>query len=469
MSFGIIGVEQKTMTNTSTTSLCGIRAKLRALHQRMGDFWWYSLMLFLACRFADALNAFVGLWLVPKYVPPSELGAVMPLMQFASFLAIPITAFSNTFRNELTRLSVNKEFGKLKTLMRGVFISSAVFLFLAIIIARFIMPAFLERIRIVEGSLGLIIIATSFVSAVSPIYSNALQALKKFKAQSIISIIGAPIRLLAMLVTMPFRALSGYFIGQASIPIFSMTASIIALKKELSVKAEPYWDKETVKKFSKLFFIFISIGLIDGFFLLVEATVLRQRLCDLDSAGYYMASRFSEIANFLASTILFTLFPFTAEKAAKGENTSPLVIKSLIVNAAFCTILALPFIFFGKTILSLLPHGDQYSAYWWAIPWMIGITFVCSIIIFYITAELSANRFAFLKWYLPIDLAYPILLLFITGHGYFADIIPATWTEFLTAHNIYSLKTMLWWITAINGLKAIICVISIAKARCRTT
>ncbi len=429
----------------------------------MGDFWWYSLMLFLACRFADALNAFVGLWLVPKYVPPSELGAVMPLMQFASFLAIPIAAFSNTFRNELTRLSVNKEFGKLKTLMRGVFISSAVFLFLAIIIARLIMPAFLERIRIVEGSLGLIIIATSFVSAISPIYSNALQSLKKFKAQSIISILGAPIRLLTMLVTMPFRALSGYFIGQASVPVFSMAASVIALKKELSVKAEPYWNKETVKKFSKLFIIFISIGLIDGFFLLVEATVLRQRLCDLDSAGYYMASRFSEIAGFLASTMLFTLFPFTAEKAAKGENTSPIVIKSLIVNAAFCILLALPFIFFGKTILSLLPHGDQYAAYWWAIPWMIGITFLCSIMAFYLTAEFSANRFKFLKWYLPIDLAYPILLLFVTGHGYFANIIPTTWTEFLTAHNIYSLESMLWWITTINGLKAVICIIAIAK------
>lgn len=420
-------------------------------------------MLFLACRFADALNAFVGLWLVPKYVPPSELGAVMPLMQFASFLAIPIAAFSNTFRNELTRLSVNKEFGKLKTLMRGVFISSAVFLFLAIIIARLIMPAFLERIRIVEGSLGLIIIATSFVSAVSPIYSNALQSLKKFKAQSIISILGAPIRLLTMLVTMPFRALSGYFIGQASVPVFSMAASVFALKKELSVKAEPYWDKETVKKFSKLFIIFISIGLIDGLFLLVEATVLRQRLCDLDSAGYYMASRFSEIASFLAATMLFTLFPFTAERAAKGENTSPLVIKSLIVNAAFCALLSLPFIFFGKTILSLLPHGDQYSTYWWAIPWMIGITFLCSIMGFYLTAEFSANRFKFLKWYLPIDLAYPVLLLFVTGHGYFADIIPASWTEFLTAHNIYSLESMLWWMTGINGLKAVICIISIAK------
>jgi O-antigen/teichoic acid export membrane protein len=347
--------------------------------------------------------------------------------------------------------------------MRGVFIASAIFLFISIIIARLILPAFLERIRIVEGSLGIIIIATSFVSAVSPIYSNALQSLKKFKAQSLISILGAPIRLLTMLVTMPFRALSGYFIGQASVPVFSMAASVIALKKELSVKAEPYWDRETVKKFSRLFAAFITIGLIDGFFLLVEATVLRQRLCDLDSAGYYMSSRLSEIASFLAATMLFTIFPFTAEKAAKGENTSPLVIKSLIVNAAFCALLALPFIFFGKTILSLLPHGDQYSAYWWAIPWMIGITFLCSIMGFYLTAEFSANRFNFLKWYLPIDFFYPVLLLFITGHGYFAGLIPQPVTEFLTAHNIYSLETMLWWITGISGLKAIICIISITK------
>lgn len=441
-----------------------LRDKLKALHAKMGDFWWYSLLLFCACRFADVLNAFVGLWLVPKYVPPSELGAVMPLMQFANFLAIPIAAFANTFRNELTQLSIKQEFGKLKTLMRGVFIASAVFIFIATLIAHFALPAFLERIRIAEGSLGLIIIATSFVSAISPIYSNALQALKKFKAQSLISIIGAPIRLITMLITMPFRALSGYFIGQASIPIFSMTASVIALKKELSVKAEPYWEKETVKKFSGLFLVFISIGLIDGFFLLTEATTLRQRLCDLDSAGYYMASRFSEIAGFLAATMLFTIFPFTAEKAAKGENISPIVIKSLIANAAFCALLSLPFIFFGKTILSLLPHGDQYSAYWWAIPWMIGITFLCSIMAFYLTAEFSANRFKFLKWYLPIDFTYPVLLLLVTGHGYFADIIPASWTEFLTAHNIYSLESMLWWITGINGLKAVICIISIVAS-----
>ena len=434
-----------------------IRAILAKLHARLGDFWWYSLMLFCACRAADLLNAFIGLWLVPKYVSPSELGAVMPLTQFANFLAIPVAAFANTFRNELTRLSINQEFGKLKTLMRGVFIATAVFLFIAIIVARFTLPLFLERIRIAEGSLGLVIIAASFIGAVAPIYSNALQALKKFKAQSILSIVGAPVRLIAMLVAMPFRAITGYFVGQAAAPAFSIAASVVALRKELAVKAEPYWNREITRRFAKQFAIFLATGGMGAIFLLVESTVLRQRLPDLDSAGYYMATRFSEIATFLAATLAFTIFPFTAEKAARGEDTRPIVLKSILVNGVFCIALALPFLFAGKAILGMLPHGDQYAAYWWAIPWAIGITFLTSIIGFYTTAEFSANRFSFLKWYMPFDVAYPALLLLVSGYGYYTAYIPASWSAFLDAHNIRSLDTMLWWMTAINALKASAC------------
>ncbi len=83
---------------------------LSKLHARLGDFWWYSLMLFCACRAADALNA--------------------------------------------------------------------------------------------------------FVSAVAPVYANALQALKKFKAQSLLSIAGAPVRLPTMLV-----AVTGYGYFSGSLPV----------------------------------------------------------------------------------------------------------------------------------------------------------------------------------------------------------------------------------------------------------
>ena len=154
----------------------------KKLHVKLGDFWWYSLMLFCACRTADILNAFVGLWLVPKYVDPSELGAVMPLANFANFLALPAAIFAMTFMKEVNSLAISKEYGKMKTLIRGVFTATGIFLIVTIFASRLLMPSFMKSIRIAEGSLGFLILTSAFVGCVAPIYTNVLQALKMFKA-----------------------------------------------------------------------------------------------------------------------------------------------------------------------------------------------------------------------------------------------------------------------------------------------
>ena len=440
-------------------------ALLNKLHSRLGDFWWYSLMIFVASRAADALNVFVGLWLVPKYVEPSELGAVMPLTSFAGFLAIPIAVFASTFRNELTTLVVNRKFGQMKALLRGVFIATAAFLFLAIVICRFLLPAYLERIRVAEGSLGIVILVCSFISAVSPIYGNALQALKKFKASSTLALLGAPLRLITMLITLPFRALTGYFVGQCAVPVSQIVGSVICLRKELSVPAEPYWNREIVRRFGRLFLIFGVGAIAGGISGLVETTVLRQRLPELDSAAYYMVTRFSDIAGFLASALVFTLFPFTAELAAKGKDTRPLILKTsaavFVTNAA----LAVFFWLFGERIIFFLPHGGEYSAYWWAIPWIIAITSINLFCGFYSTGEVSAFRFGYMKWMIPLTLAYPAALLFVTGYGYFTAYLPTSWTKFLATHNIASLSAMLWWMTAIAVVKALGCALAMLRQK----
>lgn len=443
---------------TAIKELCeSCRAKLEKIRARLGDFWWYSLMIFMAARAADGLNVFVGLWLVPKYVPPSELGAVQPLTQFANFLAIPIAVFASTFRNELTSLAINHQFGKMKTLMRGVFIATAIFLFLAIVICKLVLPAYLERIRVAEGSLGFVILVSSFVATVAPIYTNALQSLKKFKANSLISLIGAPVRLLTMLVTMPLRALTGYFVGQTAPSTFCIFGAIFSLRKELSVPAEPYWNGNIIRRFGRLFLIF-GIGTITGGIApLVETTILRQRLPELDSAAYYMVTRFSDIAGFLATALTFTIFPFTAELAAKGKDTRPLILKASLVVFASNAVLAAFFCVFGGRILATLPHGAEYASYWWSIPWIITITSITQFSGFYFAAQTSAFRFGFMKWTVPLALFYPATLLFVTGHGYFTDLLPANVDKFLAAHNITSLSTMLCWMTGIALFRAICC------------
>jgi hypothetical protein len=141
------------------------------------------------------------------------------------------------------------------------------------------------------------------------------------------------------------------------------------------------------------------------------------------------------------------------------------IVKPILVLTLICLAVALLFCFIARPLLSFLPDGDRYAGYWWAVPWHIAIIGVSTLHGFYTTAEIAAGRFGFLKWILPIELAYPAVLLFVTGHGYLVGIIPESWTNFLAAHNVHTLETMLWWMTAVNGIKAILCLLKILTSR----
>lgn len=433
-----------------------MKAFFQRLHARLGDFWFYSLILFLASRAADVLNVFVGLWLVPKYVSPSELGAVAPLSQFATLVAIPIAVFATVFLKEINSLATRRAYGRMKSLMRGVFIAAAVVLVAALGISRLLLPAFLTRIRIVEGSLGILILASGFLFCVAPVYTNALQALKRFKELSLLNLLSAPLRLFAMLVTMPFRALSGYFVGQSAPALLSIAGSVFFLRKELAVPAEPYWTRDVLRRFRRLLIGTFLFLVPYTFCVTIETTVLRQRLPDVESAAYYMVTRFSDIAGYLAIPLLATLFPFTAELSDQGRSTRPLVVKCCLAVVATNLVLALGFLAFGRTLLTLLPHGAAYADYHWAIPWMIGITTLTAIQGFHTNTEVSAGRFGFLRWWVPLNVVYPILLLLVTGYGYFTDGLPEGLGTFLAAHNVTSLRAILWWMTARSALAAAI-------------
>ena len=438
-------------------------AQLNRLHAKIGDFWWYSLMIFCAARAADCLNIFVGLWLVPKYVPPSELGAVQPLTSFASLLAIPAGVFASTFRQELSNLAVKRDFGKMKTLMRGVFIATAVFFFAALIISKILLPSFLWRIRVAEGSLGLVILVAAFSGPVAAIYSTPLQALKKFKASSAINILGAPIRLVVMLVAMPYRALVGYFVGQASTPSFSIIASVVALRKDLSIRAEPYWNSGVVRRFGKLFVMFGASAFAGALATFAESTIIRQRLPEADSAAFYIITRFSDIGSYLTATLTFTIFPFTAELAASGKNTNSLVIKASAAIALTNALLAVFFWFFGRQIISIIPHGDIYADFFWAIPFMLLVNSINSFSGLYSAAETSANRFGYIWLTIPISLIYSAAIVCVTGWGYFMPYMPRTVNDFVASINIRSLSTMLVWMTAVAVVRLVFCAV---HARC---
>jgi hypothetical protein len=79
-----------------------MKSILHRIHARCGDLWWYAMLLFVAQRFGDVINMFVGMWLVPKYVPQEELGAVLPLMSFVGFIGLPLALITIPFLKFIT-------------------------------------------------------------------------------------------------------------------------------------------------------------------------------------------------------------------------------------------------------------------------------------------------------------------------------------------------------------------------------
>ena len=194
----------------------GIIARQKATSVR--NFAKSAILLFLALRVGDVVNLAAGMWFVPKYVSPEEIGAVLPLTSFATFLSIPVFAFAMTVMKESAVLHAAGERAKVKSLLSGVFAAVGAALVLVLVVSCIAVPHFLKQMRVSDASAGILVVSAAFLGCVAPVYTDALQSMKRFKSLAAVEVCGSAVRFLAMLATMPFRALAGYFAGQAALP-----------------------------------------------------------------------------------------------------------------------------------------------------------------------------------------------------------------------------------------------------------
>ena len=442
-----------------------MKTLLNAVRARCGEFWWWSLVMFLSLRFGDLINAYVALWLVPRWIDKGELGAVLPLISFATLVGVPVGVFAFAFMKQVNVLATHGEYGKLKTLLAGVFVATGLFAMVATVCVRLAMPLLLERIRVEKGSLGLLVIASGLIGAVSPVFTNVLQALKRFKALGIINIFTAPMRLVVMLVAMPYRALSGYFAGQTASPMMQIGAVLFSLRRELGrgVKAEPFWTRQNTRAFLRYAF-FASLFLVfPALATFVETLVVRQRLPETDSAAYYMMTRFAEIGSYLGLSLNVIVFPFLSEARTRGRDARTLLGKSMLATTAFGCVCALAFWAAGGWIFPLLPGGAEYVPYTSKLAILTVVSALGATATCFATGEIAAERTGFLKWWAPLHLAWALVLLAITGYGYFEPILPASANAALRAFDPNRLEVYIALFAAVNALKALCAFISLKR------
>ena len=419
--------------------------RLDRLRAKLGDLWWYTILLFVVQRFGDAINMFAGLWLVPKYVPMKELGAVLPLTTIVSFIGIPLSIVSIPFLKFIAVFAEKKEFGKAKALIRDTFIGTAVFAVFSILIAYFILPLFFERLRIENGSLALLLVTVTVLGAVSCIFYNAVTGLKLFSASIWFNALTAPLRLFILIALMPFRPLVGYVAGGAANPIVTIIGSFVVLRRffKTTRRYESYWKDYGSAIWHYTWPLAVST-MVTIAASNMDALVIRHRLSEFESAGYYIITRFSDISMQLGSVFVAFLIPLLAGKNGADHESKKLTLQSVIGMTAAGSLLSIALALFGRPLLEL---SDIWSPYAPLTPHMVALS-VCSSIgmaSLCITTTLTArSQFGFLWLFLPIQIIKSLLLYMLTGYSFFSEWMPNEMINALAAFNPCRLSVVIW-------------------------
>ncbi len=416
---------------------------LEQLHARMGDLWWYSAMIFVACRSGDLIQAFIGLWLVPQYVGPDELGAVLPLQQLANLFTLPITALATVFAKFVNVYATHHELGKMKAFIRDTLITSIVFFLVCIAAAIVVIPHFYERLNVASGILTILILACGFTTNISQLFSSVIKGLKMFKTMTIVHFLGAPLRLVTLLVTMPIRALSGYILGQTSTPALDSFVSFIALRYRLKdVPSDNSWRRDLPEILR--YFIPIFILTCGGLFNTLVMTVYRQRLPEIESAAYYLLSRFSDIAGYIGLSLMVVLFPLAAEAHEQGHEDKRVLLHSILGTSISAIALALVLMFAGSFILSLTTTWQPYVPYASLFTLLTLTTGMSTLVGLVATYEIACRRFGYAFYVLGINALWAGLLITLTGAEFFRGRLPDSWLDWIASLHLATLVKFSW-------------------------
>lgn len=415
-------------------------------------------MLFVACRLGDVMQAFIGLWLVPKYVGPEELGAVLPLQQLAGFFTVPLAIIGIVFSKYVNTYATRGERGKVKSFIWDVIRMACVVFMLCIVGAYLLIPHFYSRLNVGAGSLTILVLAAGFTSNFGGLFGSALQGLKKFKTMTVLNLLTAPIRLVTLLIAMPFRPLSGYMLGQTTPAATGGILSALAIHRDLKdVTLDTTWRKDLPEIWRYLWPIAVYTA-VSTLTAVISNTVYRQRLPEVESAAYYMLSRFSDIASYIGCSLLIVLVPLASEAHESGKDDTQLLTKSILLNLIFTIFITLIFTFSAEFIFSLNEQWRNYQPFAHLLPLLTIIIGIAQIPASIISYEMACRRFTLPFLFACYHFVATALFVALSGIEFFRGKLPNSFVDNISSLKFNTLSHFSWYAFGVTLLGVVLCV-----------
>lgn len=278
-------------------------------------------------------------------------GSLAALLGLLAVIVIPAQALQMAVSREVSRRVASGDSATAYTFARRT-LRLALLATGPLILLGLVLAVPLSRVLNIEST-GVIVLAEAglITAFVAPVAMGVLQGSQRFHALAVLYIVPFIVRLGIFGVA----AAAGYRLGAA---ILATTAStLIATAIAFGVIRVPLTTTSKGPQIDLRPFLRyltpVAVGLV-GIALLthIDLLIVRARFPGDGAGAYAAASAFARVGLFLPATILAVLFPRTAARQARGEQTEDILGRSILATATFCGLLALLYWATGVGLIS---------------------------------------------------------------------------------------------------------------------
>jgi len=381
---------------------------------RTNELWRFSLLLMITARIGDVINMIISLFLVPEFMDPSEMGAILPLMRMINVIAVPITVTAAVFLRFSTKFEAAGQPEKTNKLLHDFWRISLVLgliLCVALVLLAHPLGTYYQvsdfRVIWVIGALGLL-------ACCIPPLQTAIQVLERYRMFVWGNIAGPSLRLLfAILLIGPLQIL-GLFIANASAGVIRAVLIMRdAVPFILSRKDQQSYHGHLpdMMKFAIPFGVY-TLLLTSQLFL--EASVVRTALGEADSAGFFMITTLGSAPMYLLAALTPILLPILShrhEKKIHSKQTHVLMLLCALglgLCITFVLFLIGPHIFTWKESWKIFAEHGPFL-------WLLGFAYCLSAVDTIHRTNLHAqSNFRYLLYFVPLLFLEILLFTFLS-------------------------------------------------------
>jgi O-antigen/teichoic acid export membrane protein len=284
---------------------------------------------------ASVVAAYVFLLAAGRILGSDDYGSLAALLGLLAVVLIPAGALQMAVAREISRHVASGDSAGAARLARGTLRLAALATVPLLVVAFALSAPLSGLLHIDSAGLVALAVATLSTALVFPVAMGVLQGQQRFHGLATLYVFPWLVRVTVLGVV----AAAGYRLGGAlfATVVSALAATALAFFLIRGLLAGGGSLSRAELRAFLAYLKPVAVGLV-GIALLthVDVLVVKARFSADDAGAYAAASAFARVGFFLPATILAVLFPRTAARQARGEETKDILGRSLVATAVFC-------------------------------------------------------------------------------------------------------------------------------------